>query len=429
MKKRVEKLVTHPLISGSSVVFIGSITVNIFNYVFNLTMGRLLSIEEYGLLASLTSFISIIAIFQTSLIQLFAKFSATYTAQNNIQLKKALFKIGLKISLGIGLSFFVILIICIYPFSKFLHVNNYIILILVFLSSAVLIFNSLPLGILQGELRFISISSLNIIGVIGRILFGFSLVLLGFGVMGGIIGILLSFCILYAVSFFFNKNYRHIKDSNSHVDFFKEFKKISSPFLLASLGVIIIQSTDVILARHFLSQTDAGRYAALSLMGKAIFYITSPLFFAFFPLIAQKKEKNEKTFSTLLLALSIVFLCSLFFFLLYSIYPSTIISFFFPQSGYQKLSPFMGIYSLYILIFSLAFLIHNYYLSLGKTGIYKPSLFSATIYLILIFLFHQSIQQFINVLIASSLLLLLLLLVYYKNINYKKLWPVQLFFP
>ena len=423
MRKRVKKIVTHPLISGSSIVFIGSLIVNIFNYVFNLTMGRLLSIEEYGLLASLTAFISIIAIFQTSLIQLFAKFSAAYTAQDNVQLKKALFKNGLKISLGIGLSFFVLLIISIYPFSKFLHVNSYLILVLVFLSSAILIFNSLPLGILQGELRFISVSALNIIGVVCRILFGVSLVLLGFGVMGGIIGTLISFSILYVVSFFFNKNYKHVKGSDSHVDFFKEFKKISLPFLLASLGVIIIQSTDVILARHFLNQTDAGRYAALSLMGKAIFYITSPLFFAFFPLIAQKKERNEKTFSTLLLGLSIVFLCSLFFFLLYSIYPSTIISFFFPQSGYQKLTSFMGAYSLYILIFSLAFLIHNYYLSLGKTGVYKPSLFSAGVYFILIFFFHQSIQQFINVLIISSLLLLVLLLVYYKNINYKKLWP------
>ena len=63
MKKRVKKLVTHPLISGSSILLIGSLIVNIFNYVFNLSMGRLLSIEEYGLLASLTAFISIIAIF------------------------------------------------------------------------------------------------------------------------------------------------------------------------------------------------------------------------------------------------------------------------------------------------------------------------------------------------------------------------------
>lgn len=421
MRKYVKKIVKHPLISGSTLVFAGSFIVNFLNYIFNLIMGRLLPIDQYGLLVSLTSFISIIGIFQTSLIQLFAKFSAQYTARKSIPLKRALFRSGLKITAVLSFILFVVLIAIIIPFSEFLHVDNYFILILTFVSSSFIILISLPLGVLQGELRFIPVSVLNVIIVTFRITLGISLVIIGLGATGGILALMLSLIISYVVSFYFHKSYAGLKDSASHPRFLTEFRRFSLPFLLASLGVIVLQSTDVILVRHFLTQEDAGLFAALSLMGKAIFYITSPIFFAFFPLIAQKKERNEGTTNTLILAFGIVFLCNLFFYGVYTIFPSFIISFFFPQPVYQQLAPYLGLYAFYIMVFSAAFLLYNYYLSLGETRIYKLSLSCTLVYFVLIFFFHNSIQEFINTLIFSSLLLLLLLLVYYRKINRNKL--------
>lgn len=421
MKRHVKNIVKHPLVTGSSLVFIGSFIVNILNYFFNLTMGRLLPIDQYGLLVSLTSFVSIVGIFQTSLIQLFAKFSAQYSAKKNNLLKKALFKSGLKITIVLTLIFLIILVSIIIPFSRFLHVSDYSILLLTFISASLTILVSLPLGVLQGELRFISVSVLNIVTVVFRIILGVGLVIVGMGATGAMLALTLSLLISYAVSFYFHREYGKIKGSTFHPHFISEFKRVSLPFLIASMGVIILQSTDVILVRHFLSQTDAGLFAALSLMGRAIFYITSPIFFVFFPIIAQKNEKKEKTTNTLILAFGIVLLCSLFFFAIYSIFPSFIISFFFPQPVYQALIPYLGLYAFYIMVFSIAFLLYNYYLSLGEIKIYKLGLVCAFIYLLSIYLFHNSIQDFINALIFSSLLLLVFLLVYYRKIKHKKL--------
>lgn len=413
MKQYIRTIKNHPLISGSSIIFMSSFFINGFNYVFNLVMGRLLSVSEYGLLVSLVSIISIVSILQTSLTMLFAKLSAKYHAVRDDELKGALLLNGFKITFLLGLILFFILLIFYFPISHFLHVNNFMLMLIVFLSVFITILYALPIGILQGELRFMEISFLNVLGIICKIGFGIGLVFLGFGIDGAFFGVLLAFAIPYFFSFFLNKNIKLSKKSKAHLNFYKEFKKISAPFLLASIGVIFLQSSDVIFARHFLPAVEAGQFAALSLMGKAIFYVTSPIYFVFFPVIAQKKELKQSTKGTLFLALGIILMGNLFLTLIYLFFPNTILSIFFPQQSYSALSAYLGIYAIYILIFSLAFLLQNYLLSIGKVDIYKSSLLVVGIFVALILFFHASMMQIIWNLIFSSFLLLIFLLVYY----------------
>lgn len=405
----------HPFISGSAIIFAGSFFINGFNYLFNLIMGRILPVEDYGLLVALVAIITIVTVFQTSLANLFARFSARYTAQKRDDLKSSLFYNGLKITGILGIVVLCLLLLFAIPIASFLHLNNPYVIGVVFLCISVSILLSLPMGILQGELKFMRISILNIFGMGAKIAVGVLLVFLGYGVAGALFGVFLAYIIPYAISMLSIKALKGKSNNKSHIDFYNEFKKVSIPFLLASSGVIIFQSTDVIFARHFLSSENSGQFAALSLMGKAIFYVTAPLYFAFFPVITHKREANQGTMGTLLLALGLILLCSLFFSLIYIFFPQFVLSVFFPQSSYAVLQGVLGLYSLYILIFSLAFLIHTYLLSIGKTGVYKPSLISAFTYIILILFFHSSILEITYVLIFSSFLLLISLLVYYRK--------------
>lgn len=413
MRRVINTIRKHPLISGSSIVFMGSFFINGFNYVFNLVMGRLLTVTEYGLLVSLISIISIISILQTSLTMLFAKLSAKYNASKKIELKSALFINGLRITFLIGASLFFLLLVLYVPISNFLHVHKFPLLIVVFLCVFASILYALPIGILQGELKFLQISLLNVLGIGCKIGVGIVLVLLGFGVIGAFVGVLLAFVIPYVISLFVKRSAKNPKSTKSHVDFYNEFKRISAPFLLASIGVIFLQSSDVIFARHFLPAVEAGQFAALSLMGKAIFYVTSPIYFVFFPVIAQKRELKQNTRNTLFLALGIILAGNMLFAGIYVLFPSVVLSVFFPQPIYSILSSYLGLYAIYILIFSLAFLLQNYLLSIGKVGIYKPSLLVVGVFILLILFFHASIVQIIWNLIFSSFLLLIFLLVYY----------------
>lgn len=420
MKQRVKVLLMHPLISGSSVVFIGSLVANIFNYIFNYSLARwLLSPSDYGLVTSLTSIFVLFALFPGTLNSIFAKFSAKYYAKSNKEDLSNLIEHGLKLVMIIGIVVFGVLILLVPVTSSFLHIKDERLTFLIFLSVFIAILSSLPFGILQGRMRFYLISILNGIGPIIKIILGVALIFLGLSVFGAMIGIFLSILFPFLCALFFTlRHYESKKKIRRHLDqstFLKEFKLYSLKFFLASLGIAIISNTDIILVRHFFEPLVSGHYAALSLMGKAIFYLTSPIYFVFFPLIAYKKEKEEKILATLLLAGAIVFLFSVSLSFIYFIFPHFVLNIFFPTEEYKVLALFLGPFSLYILVFSLAFLLNNFFLSIGKTDVYKIDLFLAFLFILLVYFFHQTLYQIIGILFFVSFLLLSFLVIYYRH--------------
>jgi hypothetical protein len=53
MIRHVKKVISHPLIKGSTIIFVGSLMANLLNYVFNLLLGRFLYFYDYGTYATL----------------------------------------------------------------------------------------------------------------------------------------------------------------------------------------------------------------------------------------------------------------------------------------------------------------------------------------------------------------------------------------
>lgn len=418
MKEKAFYILRHPLISGSSIIFIGSFAANILNYIFNLSVGRLLSVSDYGLYFTLISIFGLFTVFQLALTGIFAKFSAKYIAREDKGLFNTLLLKGFKYLLIISLLLFVSFLSFSSFLSTFLNMEDTRLIILISLSIFVTLLTSLPQGILQGQMKFKILSFLNALAPLLKIVLGFSFLYLGFKIFGVMAAVFLSFLISYIISMsFIYKNFKKnndIKSVNERI-FIDELKNYSFRFFLASLGIVIITNGDIILVRHFFDPVISGQYAALSLMGKAILYLTTPLYFVFFPLIAQKKEKKEKLFGTLFLAGIIIAMFSLGLSFVYFIFPNLIIKIFFPSKEYMVLAPYLGPFSLYIFVLSLVYLFNNFFLSIGKTSIYKINILSSLLLVVLIFIFHNSLFQIISILFSVSFLLLVLLLVYYKQ--------------
>src|SRR3989344_1973068 len=417
MKHKIKRALSHPLISWSSIVLVGSFLANIFNYIFNLLLGgrQLLSVSDYGLYMALTSIFGLFATFSIAFSGIFAKFSAKYYAAGDLKASGILVKEGFKFICVFSLVVLVILSFLIPVLLSFLHINDYKLVVLVILSIITSILSSLPLGVLQGEMRFYLLTFITGISPIIKIILGVLMIILGLKIFGVMIAIFLSIIIPYIFITYYIFNKYKISNLNTvNAGFFlKELKDYSLKFFLASFGMIFISYADIILVRHFFDPVSSGHYAALSLMGKVIFYITSPIYMVFFPLVAQKKEKKEKLFNTLILAVAIVFLVSSGMSFVYFLFPGIILKIFFPAKDYLILSSFLGPFSLYILVFSMANLFCSFLLSIGKTGIYKINLFAIGFLIFLVSFFHQSLYQIIGVLFFISFLLLLMLLVYY----------------
>jgi len=415
MKKHVKRLAANPLITGSSVMFLGTFFANIFNYGFSLMLGRLLPVADYGLVVSLASLITIFTLFQTSFANIFAKFSAQYFANGDKKKLELLINGGLQVVSLVACIVFGAMLISFPLIQSFLKVDNIFLLFLVAGFIFVSILYSLPSGILQGELKFFSLSLLNIFSTISKILVGTGLVLIGWGVFGAMSGYLISSLVPFLIGtiLLFVHNKIHFTSRANFLLFVNEFKSYSFFFLLASLGISAFNSMDVILMRNIFDPVTSGQYAALSLMGKSIFYITAPIYFVFFPLISKKRALKEKLTPTLLLAGSIILLISLGFSLFYFLFPQLVVSIFYPAKEYAALAHLLGPYSLFVTVFSLAFLLHNYLLSIGKTGIYKINLICGVSLIVLFYILGSTLVSVVWILMVMSLVLFVSLLLYY----------------
>src|SRR5690606_30838638 len=106
--------------------------------------------------------------------------------------------------------------------------------------------------------------------------------------------------------------------------------------------------------------------------------------------------------------------------LFYFLFPYIVLAVFAPREEYRVLIPYIGLFSLYVLVFSVANIFNYLFLSLNKNKVFIINLFTATVFIALIVLFHNTLQEVIHALLGSSLLLLFLyVLYYYRTIHGK----------
>lgn len=419
MRKRIRKIISHPLISGSAIIVIGSTIGNLFNYIFNLGMGRLLTASEYGILASLISIISIFLVFSSTVNTVFSKFSASYVGQKKEELIGVLIERGNIVVGVISLIIITSIILVGAQISEFLHIKE---VVLVNLIAVILFFSflsSVTNGVLQGTLKFTSSSIIYISHSVLKVIIGIGLVIMGFKVLGAVLGMFFSVGIGYLLSFVPLRSYFNNKDKNKLIipNLNRELSVYAVPVFLSGLGITMLTSIDIILVKHFFKDVMAGQYAALSLIGRVIFFAILPIASVFFSLIAQKKERKENLSGTILLTAVIVGIPSILAALLYFFFPQLVLNMFFPAKIYASLAPYLGPFSIFIILYTFAYFLNSYYLSIGETKVYIFSVSAAILEIIFIVFFHQNIPQIITGLITISFLLLVSLLLYYPHRN------------
>ena len=114
---------------------------------------------------------------------------------------------------------------------------------------------------------------------------------------------------------------------------------------------------------------------------------------------------------------------SVFISAFYFLYPDLSISFFIKNEIYRSASGLLGLFGVFITIYSLITLFVYYFLSIKKTNIYIPVSLAALSQLLLIILYHGSIFMVVAISLLVTLILLATLVIYYIKIygEHKKL--------
>lgn len=413
MLNRIMNLRKDELIKGSFILFAMLGIYNVFNYVFQISMARLLGPADYGILAVLMSIIYIFAIPSEAIQNFITKYTSIFNAHNKLGKTKDLMFRSMKKSALFALIIFVLFIPVSIFLSDFLKIDVWLVLFVGLFIFTVFIMPIMR-GVLQGRKKFSSLGLNFVIESVCKVILSILLVLLGWKVYGAMVAVILASVFAFLISFLPLREVIHSKRERGD---FKNIYKTNLPLIIATISIVLMYSVDIILARRFFSPEIAGQFAFVSLIGKVIIFVSSSIGKTMFPLSSEEFEKGKKTSKLLKKSLILVFMMAVVSLMLYSLFPNEIVFIIsLGSSQYLEAAHVLFILGLAYSLISAVNIIILYKLSINRM---KKSayflLFFAIVEIILLSIFNSNILEFSISLLFSSLLIFLYSLLLLKK--------------
>lgn len=421
----ITRLIRHELITGSFYLFLGGMVGNVFAFLLNLFLARNLSYVDYGIFASLLSLITLTAIPANSINAIVVKFVTAYYSKNQFDKAAAFYIHFLKlISL---LSLFLIILFSVFSplISNYLHLENLFYVVAAGIVVVSFFLAALNIAFLQSLLKFGFMALIGSLAGVIKLVVGIALVYLGFRAFAGLWSIFVMMIAIFLIDYIPIVKILNLKtvSKNVHLDK-KEILNYAVPAFITVLFLTSFTSTDVILVKHFFTPNQAGFYAGLSLIGKVIFYFTAPISMVMFPLLVKRHATGRNFINLFYLSLLLVILPSAAITTFYFLFPNFVINLFLGGREYLFIAKYLGLFGIYLTMFSLVNVCVNLFLSLNKTKVFIPVVIAAISQIILIYKYHSNFYEVISVsLITTTLLFFTLAFAFF--LNYKSIRKIQ----
>ncbi len=377
---------------GGSFLIAASVAANFLNFLFNAYLGRTLDLASFGLVSLVSSFLYI------SLIP-FAALSASVNYRSGFL--EARF--GEKSARFFWnwvrkKSFLLSLIVCglwiaISPFLMSFFKENDVLPFLIFTPVWLIGFmGAVDRGFLSGRVMFGFLGIVALTEPIGKLAATFIFVsynLSNFVYSAIPIAIVLSYIASYI---FVNLKKEDKKDNFEKIEGFPKKFFVSS--LLSGLSTITFLSLDIILAKHYLSPEDAGRYALISLVGKMVFFLGSLASQFTVSLVARSegaRKDSTKTFTKILLS---TYLLCVVGFLAVGVFGHITVPILFGENALSIVS-YLPLFAFAMLLFSISKVFVSYYQTKRLYSFSIVTFFLAVVQIVLISINHQSIQSIV----------------------------------
>ena len=288
----ISRIKKDELFRGSFVLVIMIGLYNFFNYLFQLSMARMLTLTEYSIFSVLMSLVYIIAIPSEAIQTIIAKNTSKLNAERNTGKIKYLILEGLKKGIIYSGIIFILSIPILFVISSLLKIK--ISLILITMLSVIFAFTlSITRGALQGNKKFFKLGLNSSLESFFKLLFSIFLVYIGLEVYGAIVAVLIGATIALFFSYLSLKDIFKQKKEKCE---FNGLLKQNMPILIIMTSIVLIYSLDVIFARIFFSPDLAGKYSFVSLIGKTILFMGFAIGKTMLPISSGNFEKRRGTF-------------------------------------------------------------------------------------------------------------------------------------
>lgn len=414
MKKillKASAIFSHPLARGSMIVLIGSTLANAGAYAYHLVVGRMLGPVSYGELASLFSFSYILNVPSLVLQTVLTKYIAGFRAKNEIGKAKSLSVAMLRILSLAGLAGLVVMLPFMRMLADFLHINHPVSILFMYLTSALWLVTVVQTSLLQGFQMFVPAMVLTNVVTILRLVGG--VVGAALGVVETVIAGFITGLAGFAAYFVPLRFVYSAKGSLTGIAR-KDMITYSLPGAVSMLGITSLYSTDILLAKHYLPPVEAGYYAALSVMGKIVYFASSSVSYVLFPVVAERAKEqigsHKLVYSALLAVLGVSGAITVVYFAV----PTLALGLLFGASYYPA-APYLGWMGVFLSLYSLSYVLVMTLLGRGSTKVWGFVAVAALAQIVAIVFFHQNILSVITVSAIVSGSLFAGLLLYYRH--------------
>lgn len=396
-----------PFILNNLVYFAGNFFAGLAGYAFQALLAGALGPSQFAEVASLIAIFYIIQILHFVAMAVAARIAAPLAAQRqHSQVQRAyrdmtLYATGIG---GVGMLLFLLL-------TPVLHRELGIGLGPLLILSATVPLNllvGLNRGVLQGEQSFVALS-FNFI-TYGSTTLVFLPVLLHFHLraVGATMAIVLG---LSLCNFLASVSLRRLPHGGHHERLGLAGVVRSAVAAGAGLSVItIFYNMDVLLAKYFLPNFQAGLYSGMSLLGKILYFGTISVSAVMFPRVATMHAEGKSAHKVVNLSLALVLAAGTVVVTAYFLLPNVVIRLLLRKPEFLQIGPNLGIYALAMLGLAIANVLVYYFVAVHRRRFVWAMAFGALMFFGGIAAFHASLSQFtvaVSVAINSMALALL----------------------
>lgn len=270
--------------SGSARLLLALSLLNVSNYVFHVVVSRFLGPVRYGALAALLAIVLVLSVPLSVLQTVVAKRIASLRAEGLSAETRSLAASTARAIYPFAVAAAVLLLVATPATAALLHVAGVPAAMLApYLLLSLLA--AVPLGVLQGELRFSALAVAVVVGVAVRLGAGIGLVWAGVGVTGAMLATVLaqgsSLAVAAALVGLHRDEWRTSRAS---------FGLLRGEVWVAllSLGSFwLLVEADLALARHYLEPHAAGLYSSAGLIARAVLFLPAAVGIVAFPRFAE----------------------------------------------------------------------------------------------------------------------------------------------
>lgn len=374
---------------------------NVFNYLFQVMVGRKLNPEDYGAFNALNSLMILVTILAGILPMVIAKFTVRFSLEG-MEKVRGLFHGGLRWLSITGSVAFILGLMAIPLVKGFLQIDNTWAIVLMMGQIAVTFLLPLPMGILQGLERFVPYGSTSAMTTGGRFFSGILFVLmLHWGMSGAVLSGLTGSSMSLILGLFFLKDVISGQRQVVSMGLAGEMLRYSVPVLLMSVGMGSLGNIDMVLVRHFCQPHDAGYYATAAILGRIAFFLPGILLMVLFPSAAKAHSLGTKNLRALWWSVGLTGILAGGFAGFCAVWPEWIITLLY-GTGYLPSVPIFRIISAAMAFLAMANVFFTYSLAQNRFGFLWFLGLGMAVLLGGVWLFHDYSIQIAWVLLVSS---------------------------